>query len=62
MRRLPDGSSLVSLLPPEYRERQAGKRTLVRLIEDTLTDPQLDGYGQHDRLITSLLDPEKAPA
>jgi len=62
VRRLSDGSSLVSLLPSEYRERQAGARVLVRLIEYTLTDPHLDGYGQHYRLITSLLDPETAPA
>jgi hypothetical protein len=62
VRRLPDGSSLVYVLPSEYRERQAGARTLVRLIEYTLTDPHLDGYGQSYRLITSLLDPEIAPA
>jgi hypothetical protein len=62
VRRLADGSSLVSLLPGEYRERQAGVRTLVRLIEYTLTDPHLEGYGQPYRLITSLLDPETAPA
>ena len=62
VRHLPDGSSLVYLLPSNYRERQAGKRTLVRLIEYTLTDPHLEGYGQHYRLITSLLDPEIAPA
>lgn len=60
--RLADGSSLVYLFPSEYRERQAGVRTLVRLVEYTLTDPHLDGYGQHYRLITSLLDPEIAPA
>jgi hypothetical protein len=60
--RLADGSSLVYLFPSEYRERQAGKRTLVRMVEDTRTDPHLDGYGQHYRLITSLLDPEIAPA
>jgi hypothetical protein len=60
--RLADGSSLVSLFPSEYRERQAGAQTLVRLVEYTLTDPHLDGYGQPYRLITSLLDPELAPA
>lgn len=60
--RLADGSSLVYLFPSEYRQRQAGVRTLVRLVEYTLTDPHLDGYGQHYRLITSLLDPEIAPA
>lgn len=62
VRRFSDGSSLVSLLPGEYRERQAGVRVLVRLIEYTLIDPHLDGYGQRYRLITSLLDPETAPA
>lgn len=62
VRRLSDGSSLVYLLPSEYRERQAGLRVLVRLIEYTLTDPHLDGYGERHRLITSLLDPAIAPA
>jgi hypothetical protein len=60
--RLADGSCLVYLFPSDYRERQAGKRTLVRMVEYTLTDPRLDGYGQHYRLITSLLDPVVAPA
>lgn len=62
VRRLPDGSCLVYLLPNEYRKRQAGVRTLVRLVEYTLLDPHLDGYGQSYRLITSLLDPGIAPA
>jgi len=62
VRRFSDGSSLVYLLPSAYRERQAGVRTLVRQIEYTLTDPHLDGYGQSYRLITSVLDPQTAPA
>lgn len=52
----------MSLFPSEDRERQAGKRSLVSMGASTLTDPHLDGSGQHSRLITSLRDPEIAPA
>lgn len=62
VRRLPDGSSLVYLMPSDYHERQAGARVLVRLVEYTITDPQLKGYGERHRLVTSLLDPATAPA
>jgi hypothetical protein len=31
-------------------------------MEYTITDPQLKGYGEHHRLVTSLLDPATAPA
>ncbi len=35
---------------------------LVRIVEYTITDPQLHGYAERHRLVTSLLDPETAPA
>jgi Insertion element 4 transposase N-terminal/Transposase DDE domain len=62
VRRLPDGSCLAYLMPSDYHERQAGARILVRLVEYTITDPQLEGYGERHRLVTSLLDPATAPA
>jgi hypothetical protein len=46
----------------DYQERQAGARVLVRIVEYTITDPQLEGSGQRHRLVTSLLDPAAAPA
>ena len=62
VRRLPDGSFLAYLLPSDYQERQAGVRVLVRIVEYTITDPRLQGYAKRHRLVTSLLDPETAPA
>jgi hypothetical protein len=62
VRRLSDGSFLAYLRPSDYHERQAGARILVRLVEYTITDPQLEGYGERHRLVTSLLDPAIAPA
>lgn len=61
-----DGSYLAYLYPSDhgpYRERRkAGERLPVRVIEYTLTDPALVGYGETHRLVTSLLDPAKYPA
>ena len=34
----------------------------MRVIEYTITDPSLVGYGQRHRLLTSLLDPHEASA
>ena len=62
LRRLGDGSYLGWLLPSDYKRRKAGERILVRLIAYTFTDPALPGYEIVHRLITTLLDPEQAPA
>jgi Insertion element 4 transposase N-terminal/Transposase DDE domain len=62
VRWLPDGSRLVKLLPNAARRRRLGEHLLVRLIEYTLDDPQLPGYGTRYRLITTLVDPEAFPA
>lgn len=62
IRRLIDGSSLVRLLPSDYARRSRGEHVVVRLIEYTITDEALPGYGERHRLITTLLDPEQAPA
>ncbi|MDQ4076428.1 MAG: IS4 family transposase [Chloroflexota bacterium] len=62
LRRLADGSYLAYLRPSAYRRRQAGERLVVRVIEYTLTDPALPGYQAWHRLVTTLVDPEQAPA
>ena len=59
---LPDGSSLAFLRPSDYARRKAGERILVRVIEYTIDDPALPGYGERHVLITSLLDEKIAPA
>lgn len=62
VRSLSDGSYLAHLAPSQYQRRKAGERLLVRIIEYTLTDPALPGYGRHYRLVTTLLDPAVVPA
>lgn len=62
VRALPDGSYLADLTPSDYQRRKRGERLRVRIIEYTLTDPALPGYGQQYRLVTTLLDPTTAPA
>lgn len=61
VRNLPDGSYLAYLRPSDYQRRKAGEKLLVRIIEYTITDPNLPGYGQTHRLVTTLLDPETYP-
>lgn len=59
---LPDGSYLAHLRPAQragYRKK--AKPILVRVIEYTLTDPNLPGYGERHRLVTTLLDPTLYP-
>lgn len=58
---LADGSYLAYLYPSDYQRRKAGERLLVRVIEYTVTDPHLPGYGETHRLVTTLLDPETYP-
>jgi Insertion element 4 transposase N-terminal/Transposase DDE domain len=59
---LPDGSTLAYVRPSAPQRRAQGERLLVRVIEYTLTDPALPGYGEVHRLVTTLLDPRVAPA
>lgn len=61
VRRLADGSYLAYLRPIDYQRRKQGEHILVRVIEYTLTDPNLPGYGEVHRLVTTLLDPEAYP-
>jgi hypothetical protein len=62
LRTLPDGSLLAYLLPSEDHRRRRGERVLVRVITYTITDPALPGYGEEQRVITTLLNPRLAPA
>ncbi len=59
---LPDGSYLARLHCPDKEGRAAGEHLLVRIIEYTVSDPALVGYGERHRIITTLLDYEQAPA
>ena len=58
VRTLADGSYLAYLRPSAYQRRKKGERLLVRVIEYTLTDPNLPGWGETHRLVTTLLDPD----
>jgi hypothetical protein len=58
--RLADGSSLVRVW--KRKGSRKDPPVLMRLIEYTFTDPALPGYEQPRRLLTTLLDPEVAPA
>jgi Insertion element 4 transposase N-terminal/Transposase DDE domain len=59
---LSDGTRLVWVRPAEYARRKRGERVLMRLIRYTLEDPNRPGHRVEHRLITSLLDPERAGA
>jgi hypothetical protein len=60
--RLPDDSYLAYIYPSDRGRRKRGEHLLVRVISYTLTDPALPGHGETHRLVTSLLDPNCAPA
>jgi hypothetical protein len=62
VRRLPDGSYLAYISPSDYHRRKRGERLLVRVVEYTITDPALPGYGEVHRLVTTLLDHRACPA
>jgi hypothetical protein len=54
--------ALVWVRPSDYGLRKRGERVLVRLIRYTIEDPNRPGHRVEHRLITSLLDPERAGA
>ena len=60
--RLADDSILAYLYPSDPQRRKRGEHLVVRLIEYTLTDPALPGYGEVHRLVTTRLDPRVASA
>jgi hypothetical protein len=59
---LPDGSYLAYLHPADRQRRRRGEHLPVRIIEYTITDPALPGYGEVHRLVTTLLDAKAYPA
>ena len=59
---LPDGSYWAYIYPSDAQRRKRGDHLLVRVIVYTLSDPARPGYGETHRLLTSLLDPQAAPA
>lgn len=62
VRCLPDGSCLATIRPSAYARRKRGECLLVRIIEYTMTDPDLPHSGEIHRLLTTLLDPERYPS
>lgn len=60
--RLSDGSYLAKVYPHPNDRRAGRDGLLVRVLEYTLDDPALDGYGERHRLVTNLMDPEQYPA
>lgn len=59
---LADGSFLARIYPSPHARRKEEGGIRVRIIEYTLTDPLLPGFGEKHRLITSLLDSGLYPA
>lgn len=57
-----DGSWLVEIQPGDIKRRRKGEKLLLRLVEYTLTDPNLPGYQEKHRLLTTILDALQAPA
>lgn len=58
----PDGSFWADLRPSDYQRRRSGTHLRVRVIQYTIKDPALPGYGETHRIVTTLLDPEHYPA
>jgi hypothetical protein len=62
MTRLPDGSYLSAIYPNATHRRNADKGVAVRVVEYTMADgPDKDGNTIY-RLMTTILDHERAPA
>ncbi len=61
VRRLAD-SSYLAYLGSDHHGRPRRDALLVRVLEYTLDDPALPGYGERHRLMTSLLNPRAYPA
>lgn len=59
---LSDGSSIAELYETQYDRKMRRNGIRVRVVEYTIDDPAREGYGEKHRLITSLMDPEMAPA
>ena len=62
IQKLSDGSYLANI-DPSPRDRDKDRHGIVvRVIEDTLDDPQRTGHGAVPRWLTNLLDEHEAPA
>ena len=57
---LPDGSYLSAIYPDQKSRRSRHGEIILRVIEYSL--PAADGKSAHYRLLTTLLDPQVAPA
>lgn len=57
-----DSSFYAYLRPSDYQRRKNGTQLLVRIIQYTIKDPALPGFGETHRLVTTLLDAERFPA
>jgi hypothetical protein len=57
---LKDGSYLSRIYPPRQKGKPRGEGVVVRVIEYWITTDQ--GKREHYRLITTVLDPDEAPA
>lgn len=62
VRTLPDGSRLAIFYPSDDSRRQRGEHLLLRIIEYTILDPALPGFGEVHRLVTTLLDHDRYSA
>lgn len=56
-----DGSFWADLRPSAYHRRKGGAHLRVRILQYTIQDPALPGYGETHRLVTTLLDPQRYP-
>jgi hypothetical protein len=61
-RLLADGSWLSRLDAGGHRRRDPRGPVTVRVLDYTIDDPRRPGHRQRYRLVTSILDPEAAPA
>jgi hypothetical protein len=61
LRVLPDGSYLSRLVPGHHGPRSGAGPVTVRVVEYTIDDASAPGL-EHYRLVTTLTDPQRAPA
>jgi hypothetical protein len=59
---LPDGSFVAELYATQYDRQMRRGGIRLRVVEYTIDDPTREGHGEKHRLITSILDPQVAPA
>ena len=62
LRTLADGTQLVRVAPADRQRRTQGAHLVLRLIRYALDDPARPGHAVEHRLLTSLIDPDQAPA